>query len=111
MNIFHRHVQLFRDERAHARRVEHPGHADDALARKLRELVDCLRHRVERVRDRDNDAVRRVFDDLFGDLLHDLVVHVQQIVAAHPRFARHPGRHDDDVGVGARGVIACAEHA
>ena len=33
--------------------------------------------------------------------LHDLVVHVQQVVAAHARLARHARRDDDDVGVGA----------
>ena len=96
---------------AHARRVEHAGHADDALARELRQLADRLRHRVERVRDRDDDAVRRVLDDLLGDLLHDLVVHVQQIVAAHAGLARHARRDDDDVGVGAVGVVAGAHDA
>ena len=111
MDVVDRHVELFRDERPHARRVQRARHADDALARKLRQLVDRLRHRVERIADGDDDAVGRVLYDLLGDLLHDLVVHVQQIVAAHARLARHPRRDDDDVRVGALGVIAGAEHA
>ena len=37
---------------------------------------------------------------LLGDRLHDLVVDLQQVVAAHARLARHAGGDDDDVGVG-----------
>ena len=35
VDVLDRHAQLHRDEGAHARRVEHAGHADDALAREL----------------------------------------------------------------------------
>ena len=47
------------------------------------------------------------------DVLHDLVVHVQQVVAAHARLARHARGDDDDVGVGALREIlgADADHA
>ena len=76
VDVLDRDVQLHRDERAHARRIEHAGHADDALARELAQPVDRLAHRVERVGDRHDDAVRRVLDDLLGDRLHDLVVDV-----------------------------------
>src|SRR5688572_3411921 len=108
-DVLNRHVQLHRDERAHARRVEHAGHADDALARELTEAVDRLRHRVERIGHRNNDAVGRMLDDLGGDVLHDLVIHVQQVVAAHAVLARHAGSDDDDVGVGAFGEILRAD--
>jgi hypothetical protein len=110
VDVFHRHVQLFRNEGAHARGIEHAGHADDALARELRQLVDRLRHGVERIGHRDDDAVRRVLDHLLGDLLHDLVVHVEQIVAAHARLARQSRGDHDDVRPGALGVVAGTEH-
>ena len=112
-DVLDRHVQFHRDERAHARRIQHAGHADHALARELAQAIHRLRHRVERVGHRDDDAVRRVLDDLGGDVLHDLVVHVQQVVAAHAGLARHARGDDDDVGVGAFGEIlgADADHA
>ena len=37
------------------------------------------------------------------DIAHDLVIRVEQVVAAHAGFARDAGRDDDDVGV--RGVF------
>ena len=53
----------------------------------------------------------RVLHHLLGHLLHDLVVHVQQVVAAHAGLARHARRDDDDVRVRALGVVAGAHHA
>ena len=91
--------------------VEHAGHADDALAREPAQPVDRLAHRVERVGHRHDDAVRRVLHDLLGHRLHDLVVDLQQVVAAHARLARHARRDDDDVGVGGGGVVARADQA
>ncbi len=75
------------------------------------ETVDRLRHRVEGVRDGNDDAVGRILHDLLGHRLHDLVVHVQQVVPAHARLARHARGNDHDVGVGAVGVVARAHHA
>ena len=109
VDVLDRHVELLGDERAHARRVEHAGHADDALAGKPAQLVDGLRHRVERIGDDDDDAVGRVLHDVGRDVLHDLVVDLQEIVAAHARLARHARRDDDDVRVGAQRVVAAAD--
>ena len=115
VDVLDRHARFHGDERAHARRVEHARHADDALPGELAQPVDRLAHRVERVGHRDDDRVRRVLHDLLGHRLHDLEVDVQQIVAAHPRLARHAGRDDDDVGAGRRGpalvIGAVADHA
>ena len=49
-------LELHRDERAHAGRVEHAGHADHALAREAAQPVDGLAHRVERIGHRHDDA-------------------------------------------------------
>ena len=57
-------------------------------------------HRIERIGDADDKGVRRIFLDAGADRFHDLEVDAEQIVAAHPRLARHPGRHDDNVGPG-----------
>ena len=41
--------------------------------------------------------------------LHDFVVGVEQVVAAHAGLARNSGGDDDDVGVGGVGVVVGAE--
>ena len=109
-DVLDRYVQLHRDEGAHARRVEHAGHADDALLRELRQLVERLRHRVERVGDGNDDRVRRVLHQLRRDALHDVEVVAHQVVAAHRGGARLARRDDNDVGVRGIGVILGADH-
>ena len=64
---------------------------------------DVLRdvaHRVERVRDDDQDRVGARGDDLLGDGPDDLLVRRDEVVAAHPRLARQPGRDHDDLRAG-----------
>ena len=39
-----------------------------------------------------------VFFDAFADLLHDLQVDFNEIIAAHARLAGHAGRDDDNIG-------------
>src|SRR5208337_5153571 len=90
--------------------VEDASHADDALARKTADLVSGLRHGVERVRDDDENAVRRVMDDLADDVAHDFEVGIQQIVAAHAGLAWNSGGNDDDVGVGGIGIVVGPEN-
>src|SRR6185312_1625782 len=46
----------------------------------------------------------------FADhIFHDLVIRVQQIIAAHTGLARNSGGDNDDVGVGGVGVVVGAE--
>src|SRR5205085_5565278 len=90
-DVLHADLQLLRNEGAEAGGVEHSGHADDALAGESAELVGGLRHGVKRVRDDDEDAVRRMLHHLAYDSLHDSVVSVEQIVAAHAGLARYAG--------------------
>ena len=54
--------------------------------------------------------VGRVLDDVADHVLHDLVVGVQQVVAAHARLARNTGGDDDDVGVRGIRVVVGAEN-
>ncbi len=91
------------DEGAHARAVEDAGHAEDAVLGQARDLVGHLAHGVERVADHDQDRVRRLRERLLRALLDDLVVGVQEVVAAHPRLAGDAG--GDHHHVGARGVL------
>ena len=98
-DVGHRHVQLHGDEGAHAGRVEHAGHANHALAGEFAQAVHRLRHGIQRIGHGNDDAVGRVLDDLRRDVLHDLVVDVQQIVTAHPRFARKSRGNDDRIGI------------
>jgi len=101
----------FREERPIARRVEHTGHAEHALARKARHLERDIAHHVERVRDHHDDRVRRGLLDLGGHRLHDARVGVEQIVARHPRLARDAGGDDDDLRARRLRVAVRADHA
>src|SRR5262249_21972126 len=74
-------------------------HADYAFPRKSTELISSLRHRIERVRDHNQDAIRGVLHHFAHYGLHDPVIRVEQIVAAHAGLARDAGGNDDDVGI------------
>src|SRR5438067_6941110 len=49
-------------------------------------------HHVERVRHHDDDRLWAVLLDLLRDLLHDVGVSADQVVAAHAGLARDPDR-------------------
>jgi hypothetical protein len=110
-HVLDRDPELHRDEGAHARRVEDASHAEHAMLREARGPEGHLAHRVERVRDHDQHAVRRVLDDVLGALLDDLVVGVEQVVAAHAGFAGDAGGDHDDVRAGGVLVVVGADHA
>ena len=111
MHVLDRDLELHGDERAHPRRVEHARHADDALARELRQTEQRLRHRVERVGHRNDDGVRTVLHEVRRDALHDLEVVAHEIVAAHARLARLARRDHDDVGAGRGTPVRAADEA
>src|SRR5208337_5562052 len=96
-HVLHAHFQFVGDEGAEAGGIEHPRHADDALARKSAELVGRLGHGVQRIRNDNQDAIRRVLHHLADYGLHDAVVRVDKIVAAHSGIAWNAGGDDDDV--------------
>jgi hypothetical protein len=52
-----------------------------------------------------------VLEDLLRALLHDVVVRLQQVVAAHAGLARDAGRDHDHVGARGVGVVVGADHA
>src|SRR5439155_1759746 len=56
----------------------------------------------------DQDAVGRILNHFADDRLHDVVVRVEQIVAAHAGLAGDAGRDDDDVGVGGIFIVVRA---
>ena len=49
-------------------------------------------------------------NDLADDIAHDLVIRVEQVVAAHARLARDSGRNHDYVGVRRIRVIIRAQN-
>ena len=82
--------------------------------RSLRPARDVLRdvaHRVERVRDDDQDRVGRRCDDGLGDRLDDLLVRRHEVVTAHPGRARQPRGDHDDRRAGALVVAVRADDA
>src|SRR5215210_873033 len=102
-DVAHGDAELFGYERAVAGRVEDAGHAHHPLARKATRLHRHVAHRVERVRDDDEDRPRRMLHDLFGNAGHDVLVRLQQVVAAHPWLAGTAAGYDDHVR--ARGLL------
>ena len=74
-------------------------------------------HRVERIGHRDHERARRVFLDRAANVGHHLGVNLEQVVAAHPGFARRSRRDDATIGAfdlldvgGAGDVDVDAEH-
>ena len=102
---------LPRDESLQARGVEDARLAEDALLREAGDVLRDMAHRVERVRDDDQDRVGALRDDLLGDVLDDLLVRRDEIVAAHARRARQARGDHDDLGAGGRAVVVRAGHA
>ena len=72
------------------------------------EALQRPNHGVERVGDADHESVGRVFLDAGANLLHDLQIDFEKIVAAHAGLARYAGGDDDDVGALDVGVIVHA---
>src|SRR3984957_15587229 len=104
-NVLHTDFEFLRDESAEAGGVEYSGHADDALAGESAHLIRGLRHSVEWIGNDDEDAVRRVMDNLADYVVHDFVICVEQVIAAHARLAGDSGGDHHDVGVCGVGVV------
>ena len=109
-HVFHADLQLFRNEGPEARGIEHAGHADNSGTVEFADLICRLGHGVQRIGDHDKNAIGRRGDAFADHILHDLVVGVEQVVAAHPRLAREAGSDHHNVGVCSVGVIIGATH-
>ena len=104
-DILDRNLEFFRQEMPEARRIEHARHADHHVVRQPRKLTQRPDHRIERIGDANHERARRIGLDALAHCLHHLQVDTKQIVAAHPRLAGYPGRHDDYIGASYIGVI------
>src|SRR6185503_19591058 len=102
-HVLDRGAGLPGDEGREAGRVEDAGHAEDALLGTAGRALGHVTHRVERVRDDDQDRVRRGRDHLLGDLADDLLVRGHEVVAAHPGRAWQSGSDHDYLR--ARGLL------
>ena len=96
---------------AEARGIEHSCHADNASLREIAHAVRGLDHRIQWIADDNDDAVRRVLHDLLGDALDDVVVRLQEIVAAHAGLARNACRDHHDVRICRVPVFVRARYA
>src|SRR5208282_5876814 len=90
-------LELSGNKGAKAGGIQDSGHADDALAGKAADLVSGLRHGVERIGDDDEDAVRRILHDLADHVIHDFVIGIEEVVAAHTGLARDSCSDHDNV--------------
>jgi hypothetical protein len=69
LDVTHRAVERLGQEGTVARRVEHAGHAEHALAREAGGFLRDVAHHVERIADDDDDRVGRRVLDLLTDRL------------------------------------------
>jgi hypothetical protein len=106
MHVFDADFTLHRYEAAHARGVQHASHAENAVFRETTEFQCGLGHSIQRIGHYDDDAVRRMLHDLLDDVFHYVVVSFQQVVAAHPWFAREARGDHHNVATRRRGIIA-----
>ncbi len=100
-DILDRDAGGFGQEAGEAGAIEYARHADDLVGRQSRKLLQSPNHRVERVGDAD-DEVLPAHAALIAaaDLLHDVQIDAQEIVAAHAGLARYARGDDADVGAG-----------
>ena len=109
-HVLNADFEFIRNEGSKTSRVKHTGHPDHALAREAAKLVSRLSHSIERVRNNNQYAVRRVLHHLPNHIFHDVVISVEQVVAAHTGLTRNSGGDYDDVGIGGIRVIVGAEN-
>src|ERR1700746_2497238 len=107
-DILDRDLELLGEEIAEPGAVEHPGHADDTLRRQPAGLAHNPHHYVERVGDRYDKRLRAMLFDRVTYRGDNLGVGADQIVTAHPGFARDAGGNDDDIGASDRCIVVGA---
>ena len=105
LDVFHGNTEFVGNEASETGRVEHASHTDDLVGREARLLLHVVDHGVERVRDNDDESVRSVSLDGFGDGLDNAAVLVEEIVAAHARHTRETGGNDNHVSTLEVGVV------
>jgi hypothetical protein len=98
LDVLHGDPRLGGYEVLEPRGIEDSGHAHHPVASEAGDPLHRVDHRDEWVRDDDDEGVLAPLLHLRRDVLHDLHVHLEQVVAAHPRLAREAGRDDDHVG-------------
>src|SRR5205807_1856999 len=81
----------------------------DDLGAAVPGALDQLRESFGRNQLRDQNAIWRVLDSLADHVLHNFVVCVEQVVAAHAGFARNSSSDDDDVRIGGISVVVSAD--
>ena len=109
-DVFDRHLEFLGKEIAETRRIQNTCHADDTRGRQAGCLLQDADHDIERVGDADHEGVRAVVADSRANLLHDLGVDADQVVAAHSGLAGNTGGHDDDIASGQRLITVRALH-
>src|SRR5581483_2262967 len=70
-----------------------------------------LAHRVERIRNNDENGIRRTLDAFIDNFADNVRVRFQQVIAAHSRFARQAGSDDYHIRVGGFFVTISASQA
>ena len=105
LHVFHGNAEFVGDEASETGRVKHASHTDHLVGRETGLLLHVVNHGIERVRDDDDESVRSVSLDGFGNGLDHAAVLVEEVVAAHARHTRETGSHDNHVSALEVGVV------
>ena len=107
-DVLHRATKLHGKEGAESCHVKSAGLTQDAVRGEARDLPRCVDHRVKRITHHNQHCVGGVLRYLSGDVLHDLDVHLNQIISTHSRLAWHAGGDDHHVGISGVCVVRCS---
>ena len=107
-DILDRNLELFSEKIAETGRIQNARHADDAGRRQAGRLLQHTDHDVERIGDADHKGIWAVVADAGANLLHDLGVDANQVVAAHAGLAGDTGGDDDNIAAGKRPIAVRA---
>ena len=90
--------------------VQDARHTHDPLPGQAAHLFGHVAHGVQGVADDDQEGVGRFRHDFLGHRGHDVLIGIDQIFPAHPRFPGDAGGDDDDLGVFGGGVVIGPHH-
>ena len=78
-----------RQEIFETRAIQSTTHTDYTVFRQAQSLQCQISHCIHRVRNNNDDSVRRIFQQVFCYRLNDTSVHTDQFFTSHTRFTRN----------------------
>ena len=108
VHVFHAAIKFPREESRKTRRVQNARHANDFVVRQAGKLAQSPNHRVQGIGDADHEGLGAIVLNAFANRLHHFQIDTEQIIAAHPRLARHASGYDHNVSASDIGIVVRA---